>query len=131
MDISGINDKIVNNRLQEAKNKVTQDDFESRLKTAMDSKDEQELKKVCKDFEGIILGMMYKQMKATVQKSDLLPGDIGRDVYESMLDEKMVEEASKGNGAGLSDVLYRQLSRQLKSAVKASEKGDSEVAEEK
>ena len=63
------------------KNKVADDSFENRLKTAMTTKDEKELKKACNDFEGIMMNMMYKEMKATIQKSSLLPKDSGTEYF--------------------------------------------------
>ncbi|MCX8125473.1 MAG: rod-binding protein, partial [Spirochaetes bacterium] len=96
MEISGINGNINKNTIENAKNKATDSDFEKSLQRAMDQKDEQQLKKVCKDFEGILLNMMYKEMKATVPKSGLLPNDMGNEIFESMLDDKLLEEASKG-----------------------------------
>lgn len=59
--------------------------------------------------------MMYKQMKATVSKSTLIPQDSGTEYFESMLDDQIVEEASKTNSMGLGEQLYKQLSHQLKS----------------
>lgn len=115
MDISKINDKSVNNTMQSSRTKVSDDQFEQRLKSAIENKDEKELKKVCKDFEGMLLGIVYKQMKATIPKTNLIPGDPGRDVFEGMLDDKLTEEASKNTNYGLADQLYKQLSRNLKS----------------
>lgn len=119
MEIGGIGNGVPNlNSINTTVNKATDDSFEKRLQKAMDQKDEQELKKACQEFEGILLGMMYKQMKATIPKSDLIPGDAGREMFESMLDDALVEEASKGKGYGLADTLYRQLSARLKSTYK-------------
>lgn len=117
MEIGKINDTSINNTLDNTKNKVTDDSFESRLKNAMSTKDEKELKKACNDFEGIMMNMMYKEMKATIQKSSLIPKDSGTDIFNSMLDDKLMEEASKTQGMGLADILYKQLSKQLKSTV--------------
>lgn len=118
MNIGAIGNNFITNNSNAAKDKVSDDGFEKRLQQAMDQKDEKELKKVCKEFEGILLGMMYKQMKATVQKSDLVPADAGKEVFESMLDEELVNEASRGEGYGLADTLYKQLSRRLNSTYK-------------
>ncbi|MFZ5986989.1 MAG: rod-binding protein [Bacillota bacterium] len=115
MDISRINDKSVDNTIQSTRTKVDNNEFEKRLKNALDNKDERELKKACKEFEGILLGIVYKQMKATVPKADLIPSDAGRDIFEGLLDEKLVEEASKNRSYGLADELYKQLGRHLKS----------------
>jgi len=67
------------------------------------------LKKVCSDFERVLLEMMYKEMRATVKKSGLIKEDYGQKVYESMLDEKIVDAAVKGGGIGLGDALYKLL----------------------
>lgn len=119
MEIQGIGNKDMAASVSSSKAKAADSSFEKHLENAMNKNEEQELKKVCKEFEGILINMMYKQMRASVPKSDLLPGDVGRDVFESMLDEKLTEEASKGRGIGLADVLYKQLSKQLKSKEEA------------
>ncbi len=113
MEISGITRGFVNNSIESAKSNAVQDDFERMLQDAIANKDEKRLKEACKEFEGIMLSMMFKQMRNTIPKSDLIPSDAGRDIFESMLDEALMEEASKGRGIGLADVLYKQLSRNL------------------
>ncbi|NLD47154.1 MAG: flagellar biosynthesis protein FlgJ [Clostridiaceae bacterium] len=113
MDISKINLNQINSSASSAVNKAESKDFENRLESVMKSKDEKELKKVCKEFEGILLGIIYKQMKATVPKAGLIPDGIGRDIFEGMLDDKIIEEASKNRSYGLADDLYKQLWRQF------------------
>ena len=124
MDISGISNGLVKNTIDSTKKQVAEDIFERHLTSAMDKNDEKELKKACQEFEGILLDMMYKQMKATVPKSDLIPSDIGNDIFQSMLDEKLVEEASTSNSFGLGDILYKQLSKKLMSTYKPSNEGE-------
>ncbi len=117
--------------LQEAQDKS----FEEKLKAAMEKNDDAELKDACKQFEGIMLDILYKQMKATVIRSDLIEADPGREIYESMLDESMMENASRISSFGLADSLYKQLSRQSAlSAQQVREKqaeGVKPVEEEK
>jgi peptidoglycan hydrolase FlgJ len=131
MDIGKINGNLDTNSLNNTKNKVNDDAFEKELQSAVSKKDDAEMKKVCKDFEGIILNMMYKEMKATVPKSDLIPTDPGQDIYDSMMDDQLVNESSKAGGIGLADVLYKQLSRQEKAVYKPESKGVNEVADKK
>jgi len=131
MDVSKINNNLVDNTISSTKNKLEDGDFERRLKNAYDKKDEKELKKACDEFEEIFLNMMYKQMRATVPKSDLIPDDSGKEIFEQMLDEKLVEEASSRRSLGLSDILYRQLSRQLKNSYEPTKGGETEFADEK
>ena len=131
MEIGKISDSAINNNIDSVKNKVTDSGFEAQLKNAMSAKDDKALKKVCADFEGIMMNMMYKEMKATIPKSDLLPSDSGEDIFNSMLDDKLMEEASKKQGIGLADVLYKQLSKQLKATIKPDSEGASTGVEKK
>lgn len=133
MDIAKVgrsNPLNLNTDVTDVQSKPVEDTFEKRLQSAFDKKDDKELKKVCREFEGILLNMMYKQMKATVQKSDLIPSDTGTAIFEGMLDDKLVEEASKNSGTGLGDTLYKQLSRRLQSAYKPAAKGDQGLEKE-
>ncbi|NLF43410.1 MAG: flagellar biosynthesis protein FlgJ [Bacteroidales bacterium] len=114
MNISGIDNESFANLIKSTEAKVSGDSFEKRLQKAFDNKDENELMKACKEFEGILLNIVYKQMKATVPKTNLIPSDSGREIFEEMLDEEIAKEASQGSGLGLADELYKQLSRTLK-----------------
>lgn len=91
------------------KDSIIDGSFEKKLNDILENKDDKELKKVCMDFEGVLLEMMYKEMRATVKKSGLFQEDFSRKVYESMLDEKIVDAAVKGGGIGLGDALYKLL----------------------
>lgn len=121
MSVSQINSMSSANNVYEANAKLTQasdSSFEQRLVKALDEKNDEELKKACQDFESIVLNIMFKQMRATVMKSDLVPEDAGTEIFQSMLDEKYVEEATKSGGIGLGDMLYKQLSKKLNSVYK-------------
>ncbi len=115
MDISKINNNYIDNSISSTKNTINDKEFEKNLKSAMENKDEAELRKVCSEFEGILLNMLYKNMKATVSKSTFIPKDNGTEIFEGMFDDQIVEEASRKNSLGLAQQLYKQLSRQLKS----------------
>ena len=86
--------------------------FADVLKKAYSSGDKEKLKQVCREFEGIMLQMMCKQMKKTVPESELLPASSGREIFQEMLDEELINNATQ-RGIGLSDVLYRQLSMNM------------------
>lgn len=113
VDISSINSNLTNNILDNAKRSVSEDGFELRLKSAMRSNNEQELKKVCNEFESIMMNLMYKQMKATVPSIDLLGRDSGKELFESMLDEELMGKASEGKGIGLGEMLFKQMKKSL------------------
>lgn len=127
MDISKINNNGIDNTLSNAKNKAADSDFEKHLNNAVEKNDDKELKKVCRDFEGIILKMLYKQMKATVPKAELIPESMGTEIFNSMLDDQLMEEAAKGSGqGGLADVLYKQLSKKQRNVQKDDNSGVGE-----
>ncbi len=132
MDINSIN-RVLNNMTPDSASaplKEAEDNsFEEKLKAAMDKKDDKELKAACKQFEGIMLDILYKQMKATINRSNLVEADPGREVFESMLDESMMQKVSETSTFGLADSLYKQLSRQAASAVETAEKEKGETAE--
>jgi len=100
-----------NSKVQEAK----QGEFEKALEKAIEEKDEKKLKQACNDLEAIFVNIMFKQMRNSVQKSGMFDGGFGEEMYEDMLFDKYAEEVSKSNGIGLGDMLYKQLSKNIKS----------------
>jgi flagellar protein FlgJ len=109
----GYNSTSVDNVIRQTEEEI----FEERLKAAMEAEDKKKLKAVCKEFEGIILNMMFRQMKATVPKSDFFPDSISREIYESMLDARLMEEAAKNGGIGLGETLFKQLSKRFEQSI--------------
>jgi len=73
-------------------------------------KEEKELKALAQQFEGIFMNQLMKAMRATLPKEGML-SSFSVDMYESMFDQEVAGEMSKGKGMGLADVLYTQLSR--------------------
>jgi flagellar protein FlgJ len=117
MEIGKVSNMPIQNSISTAntaKNTVEDTSFEENLKSAMERKDEKALREACTQFEGILLQMMYKQMKATVPKGTLIPKSYGTEYFEGMLDEALVDNAAKTNSIGLADIMYKQLSKQMK-----------------
>lgn len=115
MEIGNIGSKSVNNIIGNAvqsSDKTSDSSFEAKLRNAMENKDDKQLKEACQQFESIMLGMLYKQMKATVPKSDFMKDDSSTEIFQSMLDDELVDAASKRSSLGIADVLYKQLSGQ-------------------
>jgi len=132
MDISKVSSNLINGYTNSAVNSVAQasdDSFARRLEAAAQSNDDKELKAVCQEFEAIMLDMLYKQMKATVIKSDLVEKDPGTEIFESMQDEELMKKASQTGTLGLAESLYKQLSRQYGKAVPTTVKTDAVQAE--
>lgn len=116
MDIKAISGGMDTGTAQAKKSKVETDSFEQYLQKAYNDGDKEKLKKACDDFEGIFLNMMFKEMRNTVQKSELLPTDTGNDIFQGMLDEELMNNAAKKGRVGLSNMLYKQLSTQMNRA---------------
>ncbi len=114
MDIGKIGGNFIDSLTNDATGSAVQtadDSFAKKLEAAVQNNDEKELKKACQEFEGIMLNMLYKQMKATIIKSDLIEKDAGTEIFESMQDENLIDAASKTGSFGLAESLYKQLSR--------------------
>ncbi len=116
MDINGFNN-ISNsflNTLTDAKaieEKVDQDKFENMLKDAMSKENDEALKDACAEFESYYLNKVFSEMRKSIPKTDLFEESQGRQIYEDMLYENYAKEISSGKGAGLKEMLYKQLKK--------------------
>lgn len=131
MDIKQISNNIDSNVTNSKKNKVSDDNFQKYLEKAYSEGDKEKLKKACDEFEGILLNMVYDSMRATVQKSDLIPSDSGRDIFEGMLDDELMNNAAKSGGVGLSNMMYKQLSARMNEAYKPDSVSKAIIEEKK
>ena len=61
----------------------------------------------------MLLSIMYKEMRNTVPKNQLFGDDNAHEIWQSMLDTAMMEEAAKSGGIGLAELLYKQLAPQV------------------
>lgn len=90
----------------------TEGDFAAKLSQAAadtTSSDDAKLKSVCREMEAVFLNLMLSRMRATVPKSDLLPDRSKEEIMQSMLDSELTKNMAQAGGAGLADMLYRQL----------------------
>lgn len=100
--------------IKEKSQESKQGEFERALEKAVEEKNDKKLKKACSDLEAIFVNMMFRQMRNTVQKCGLFGGSFAEEMYEDMLFENYANEVSRSNGIGLGDILYRQLSKNMK-----------------
>mgnify|MGYP000102431499 CR=1 FL=1 len=110
--INGINNNMDIN-IKASKSKVEQNGFEEILQQIQGEKDEKKLMDACRNLESVFVNMMFKQMQSTVEKTGLTDGGFGEEIYNDMLIEKYSEEATKGSGLGLAQVMYKQLSKNI------------------
>ncbi len=72
------------------------------------------LRAASKEFEAIFVYQMISAMRQTIGENTMMPKSNGEKIFEGMLDEEWSKKLAGTNGpGGLSELLYRQLSRQM------------------
>lgn len=122
--VSVINKSMdVGNVYREQKSdKTAMSNFEESLQKAFDDNDKKRLKEVSQDFESVFMGIIYKEMRATIQKSDLFPESNATKIFESMLDDEIAKKASKAGGIGLGDMIYNHMKQSWENQYVIGEK---------
>jgi peptidoglycan hydrolase FlgJ len=73
-------------------------------------RDTPELKKAFTDFVGqTFFGELLKQMRASVDKPAFFHGGMGEDIFQSQLDQILVERITDASGPSFSDPMYQLL----------------------
>lgn len=82
------------------------------LKQDAKAQDPAALKEAAKQFESLFTQMLLKGMRETNKSfGDSMFGSDQADFYQSMFDDQMAVQLSKGKGLGLADMLIRQLTQ--------------------
>lgn len=114
MDINGLGSGFLNTltSAETVKSKVEDEAFQNIIKRAMENKDDEALKDACAEFESYYLNKVFTEMRKSIPESGLYEETQGRKIYEDMLYEAYSKEISKGQGAGIKDMLFQQLKKQ-------------------
>lgn len=80
------------------------------VKLAAKNADPASTKKVAQQFESMFLGMMLKNMRATLPGSDPLANDATK-MATDLYDQQLAQNLAKGNGIGLANALVAQIQR--------------------
>ena len=83
-------------------------------------KNDEQLKAVARQFESIFVQQLLSSMRSTVPKEGLLDS-FAKNSFDEMMDEELAKEVSRQKGIGLSDMIYRDLSRMDKIIKSAQE----------
>lgn len=70
-----------------------------------------EIKKVSQNFESIFMRMMFKEMRDSVQKSNLFGDSKPMELFQSMYDDQLSDTLSDAGGIGLGKLVYQQLEK--------------------
>ena len=79
------------------------------------SKEEKDLLHAAQEFESFFTYMLLKEMRKTVSETPLFHGGRAEEIFRDMLDEEMAKDMAhtSGQGLGIADILYQQLSRPM------------------
>jgi len=86
------------------------------MAAAKKTKDLAALRQSCHEFEAIFVNEMFKAMRKTVPDSDLVKKSLAIETFQEMLDMETARQASRGQGLGIGEAMYRQLAAQLEQA---------------
>lgn len=93
-------------------------------------KEKEALMSVAREFEAIFYHQLFKSMRKTIPRSDLMDGGYAERVFEDFLDYELARIGAEQAQGGLADMIYDQysphLSREstLKEAEEAYSLGD-------
>ncbi|HZX45795.1 MAG: hypothetical protein GX918_01165 [Clostridiales bacterium] len=88
-------------------------EFEDLLNKARAEKDRQRLKEACREMEAVFINTVLDRMRATIIRDGLIKESLGEEIFTSMLDGELARKISMGEGTGIADLLYRQLSQNI------------------
>lgn len=71
--------------------------------------DAEALHAAARELEALFIAQLWKAMRKTVPRSDLLPRTLADEIYEEMLDDEFSRRMAEAGGLGLAAALERQL----------------------
>lgn len=85
--------------------------------TAQPTVEQKKLRKAASDLEGLFVSQMFKAMRSTVPTDEgVVSGGSGEEIFTGLMDEHLAAETPSHWGGGISEALYRQLSKGLPAA---------------
>ena len=74
------------------------------------------MKRVCQEFEALLLEYLFKEMRKAVVKSNLLDTGWADGFYQDMVFQNLSREISKGPGLGVWQEMMKALKRNQETA---------------
>jgi Rod binding domain-containing protein len=71
------------------------------------------LRRLAHELEGVFMSQLFQAMRASVPESGLVESAPGKELFTSLMDERLAGEAAQRMRNGLGEALYRQLCRRL------------------
>tara|TARA_Y100000588_G_scaffold231786_1_gene245516 strand:+ start:374 stop:820 length:447 start_codon:yes stop_codon:yes gene_type:complete len=135
IDSSSMISSTLSDQITNKKDEEKLKSFSDALDKAKDEGDDDKLKEVSQQFEAFFINQIFKSMRNSAQWGEgLIEKSHARSTYESMHDERLADEISTGRGIGISDLIYKQMSKRYdigSEAVKVDDdKKDSETGQD-
>lgn len=97
-----------------ASSTVSSNKVEDTLRSDIASKDEKELKSVCKQFESYLVEQLYKELKNTIPEEDKegsMFASSTTDYFKDMMTQEYAGMTTEQGGFGLAQTLYESMKR--------------------
>jgi flagellar protein FlgJ len=86
------------------------------------AKDKKQLGKLAQEFESVFLELVMKNMRNTVQKSELIDGGNGEDIFRDLLDGEYAKSMAGQGNSGVGESIEKQLVSVINEQTKALER---------
>jgi flagellar protein FlgJ len=72
-----------------------------------------QLRRMAHELEGVFLNQLFQAMRASVPRNGNVEAAPGRELFTSLLDERLASQAAERMQGGIGEALYRQMARRL------------------
>ncbi len=73
--------------------------------------DEAAIRKFSQDFEALFVQRLMKEMRKSVPEGGLMDKSLSMEWFEEMFDQAVAKDISAGEGIGMAEIIYDQLTR--------------------
>lgn len=77
------------------------------------------LQRACQEFEGLFLGLLMREMQATVPQSGFLALGTAGETFQSLWGQEVGRAAARSSPLGIADLLMKSLSRGVTPSAQA------------
>jgi peptidoglycan hydrolase FlgJ len=75
---------------------------------------EEEMRDVAKQFEGMVVRQLLKEMRKTVPNDGLIERSFATEMYTDIADDHLANQMSENKGVGIGDMIYEELKERNK-----------------
>lgn len=83
------------------------------------------LKKAAIAFEAYFIQSLLKEMRKAQPQGGLFEGGSGKEIYQSLFDEKIAQKMAENGGFGLSELIIKNLSPRLKNSGQSTDRKEA------